>query len=385
MKPDRQTYEAWLLDRLEGRLSPGQERALAEFLQANPDLAAEAGALPAIGPLPMTYPDKQALRKGYPPTGSPDAARLDDFLVARMEKDLSLEQERALTRYLREHPEADKAAELMALARIEASPMAYPDKEQLRKQRGGVLPLWGRLAMAASILLVIGIGVWYLARPGDEVQVVERGGPDVVAPSGNDQVDDVAPSGPGGTEVQAPATDADTGLQAERPAAEGAQQQERDLVRHMPEESPYRAAAVEKPLEPARPNSGNAMHEPGTLQPIAQAPGTPVERPGPIKGETLPAPTAKAPLDERAPAHAVAAAPQGQTLGQALANTTREHVLQSGKRKSTLDEQDLLAMADKVVGAVTPGGGVDLDRTEQGNRLRLRFGRNVSISVGLGR
>ena len=43
MNIDRDTYEAWLLDRLEGRLSADQDGALAAFLAANPDLPIDLG------------------------------------------------------------------------------------------------------------------------------------------------------------------------------------------------------------------------------------------------------------------------------------------------------------------------------------------------------
>ena len=38
---DRTTYEAWLLDRIEGNLTPAQERELDAFLAENPDLGTD--------------------------------------------------------------------------------------------------------------------------------------------------------------------------------------------------------------------------------------------------------------------------------------------------------------------------------------------------------
>ena len=52
MNLDRGTYEAWLLDRIEGRLTPAQEHELDAFLAANPDLRAGADALPEVGAEP---------------------------------------------------------------------------------------------------------------------------------------------------------------------------------------------------------------------------------------------------------------------------------------------------------------------------------------------
>ena len=48
MKLDRTTYEAWLLDRIEGNLTPAQERELDAFLAAHPDLDADISGLPHV-------------------------------------------------------------------------------------------------------------------------------------------------------------------------------------------------------------------------------------------------------------------------------------------------------------------------------------------------
>ncbi|MBK6410280.1 MAG: hypothetical protein IPF78_11390 [Flavobacteriales bacterium] len=53
---DRHTYEAWLLDRLEGRLSPAQEALLDGFLVDNPDLPISLVSLPGVGGGDMEFP-----------------------------------------------------------------------------------------------------------------------------------------------------------------------------------------------------------------------------------------------------------------------------------------------------------------------------------------
>ena len=75
MKLNRETYEAWLLDRMEGQLSPAQEKELDAFLRANPDLLSEAGTLPNVVDDGTEFPWKKLLHKAYPPTGEPDTAR----------------------------------------------------------------------------------------------------------------------------------------------------------------------------------------------------------------------------------------------------------------------------------------------------------------------
>jgi hypothetical protein len=133
MNIDRDTYEAWLLDRLEGRLTAEQERALDAFLAANPDLPVALGELPSIDAGAASFGDLASLKRTYPPQGLPDAARINDFLIARGEGDLSAEQLKALERFLFEHPEQERAARLVAAARIAPADVSLPARAKLEK------------------------------------------------------------------------------------------------------------------------------------------------------------------------------------------------------------------------------------------------------------
>lgn len=135
MKLDRTTYEAWLLDRMEGTLSPAQLRELDDFLRANPDLATE---VPDCDP-PMLraedpgFDDKASLKRTLPPQGFPTAFTLQDFLVALGEGDLDPQQQQALAEYLDQHPEARREARLMALARVRPDHVPMPGREALKR------------------------------------------------------------------------------------------------------------------------------------------------------------------------------------------------------------------------------------------------------------
>ncbi len=133
MKPDRATYEAWLLDRIEGKLSSAQERQLDAFLAANPDLDAARGELPTIGDEALSFDMKAELKKSFPPTGEPDAVRLNDFLAARLEGDLNSAQEKALDRFLYEHPDAQRDAELMSVSKADNAPVAFTSKSSIER------------------------------------------------------------------------------------------------------------------------------------------------------------------------------------------------------------------------------------------------------------
>lgn len=131
---DRTTYEAWLLDRIEGNLTPTQERELDAFLAANPDLRADIHELPAVdGEGPDAFDGKDALKKRLPPLGLPDATRLNEFLIARLEGDLDATQLKALDRFLYEHPQFVQDAKRISASRADASPVPFEDKPSIER------------------------------------------------------------------------------------------------------------------------------------------------------------------------------------------------------------------------------------------------------------
>ncbi len=133
MNIDRETYEAWLLDRLEGRLSTEQERALDAFLAANPDLPVDLGELPSIEAGDVSFGDLSGLKRTYPPQGLPHASRITDFLIAQSEGDLSADQIEALERFLFEYPEHERTARLVAATHVSADPVPVLTKAKLEK------------------------------------------------------------------------------------------------------------------------------------------------------------------------------------------------------------------------------------------------------------
>ncbi|MEO8066518.1 MAG: hypothetical protein ABI599_02370 [Flavobacteriales bacterium] len=128
---DRTTYEAWLLDRIEGNLTPDQEQELDAFLAANADLRADIGELPTVTDSGAGFSWKNELKKHYPPVGEPDAARIDDFLIARMEGTLDAERVKQLERLLYERPELQRNAELIAATKSGAITIPFQNKSSI--------------------------------------------------------------------------------------------------------------------------------------------------------------------------------------------------------------------------------------------------------------
>lgn len=369
MKLDRHTYEAWLLDRLEGRLSAEQENALDEFLRANPDLFADMDEPMVVQPVSVEFPGREMLRKEFPPQGMPDDHRLDDFLVAEVEGELTEEQLVALGQYLVGRPGARRQRELMQAARIPGERLAFPWKEELKKRQVRVVPLWTRRLAAASILLLMALGAWFLRDTGGrDKQVAEL----VSVPAAGAAVE----TGQTPVAEQEGATGVpEEPLVPDAPRAATADRAKPHLVVDPPEgtSTPMPVPVeVEAPVQASDP----LMAEHSGTDPAAGPAHTPVEEVMPDIADAE---------GMVAAGGAVATTSAGQPLGQFVANVARDRVLNTPKREAEVDEQDLLALADKTIGAIVPGSSMGLENTGNGDRLKLRLGRSISLNMGLGR
>jgi len=133
---DHTNYEAWLLDRIEGTLDAEQERALDAFLAANPGLDPGSEELPTLRAdgTRLSGFVKNSLKHELPPKGLPTSATLEDFIIARLENDLTDEQRTALEAYLVEHPELARAERLLALTRTSPMPVSYGTITDLQRR-----------------------------------------------------------------------------------------------------------------------------------------------------------------------------------------------------------------------------------------------------------
>ena len=440
---DHSNYEAWLLDRLEGNLSPQDERALDAFLAANPGLDPGSEPLPTLDEFEATLSAsaKHELKRQLPPTGAPSNERLDDhliarlegdltplqlealrlcliehpehqraerlyaltkvlpdamacatthdlernlpplgmptrytvddFLVARLEGDLTPSQEQALNTFLAGHPEARLAADLFAHTRITVPAAVYPDHAGLKKG-GRVVPLrpvWAVRFAAASLALLLGVGVWFLSR--NEVpqttQVAERTEEPTRTIQPTDpalKVEQVSPSG-------TPAVD---GTQRE-PQPEQFAPGNKGVVTPAPERRTERPVSVPAPEEQRAPMVAQQV-------PPAVAPnGTPVELPVAER----PAPSTDNEGMALAALPVTRSVPESTTLVGLMARTLRERVLdQEAPNARPLDGDDALAAVDR--GLRTVGGenaGIEVARKADGalRSFKLRLGTNLSISA----
>ncbi|MEO8589585.1 MAG: hypothetical protein ABI432_09465 [Flavobacteriales bacterium] len=442
---DHSNYEAWLLDRLEGNLTPEQERELDAFLAQHPELVPEEGELPTLNdstatlsaaekgslkrnlppsgipsattiddhlvarlegdltlvqldalraylidhpehqraeriyaltkivPAAMAYAAKQALQRNIPPVGLPTRHTMDDFLVARLERDLTREQEAALSQILAADPIAQKSWRLMNATRVDASAIAYPEKSALKKG-GRVIAIgsvnWTvRLAAAASVAAIIGLGLWFLLQRAPEgPQVAETpkksGATQKIPPQQDERVrpndvklelnEGAIPTNTPGSVQERKSSGTDS-VPAMAPANEPAPRNTVPVDRN--ETLPL---AEHRAVVPAV----DERRDPPANVPVPEVP--------PIKYEEL-------------PTAATAPAKNEMTVAEMLTATVRERVLDRPARETqALDRDDAVAAVDKGLKAV--GGdraGLAVDRKADGGLrgFNLRLGRNLAISA----
>jgi hypothetical protein len=160
MNINRNNYEAYFLDFIEGRLSPEQEEVLRRFLKFNPDLDQELTAyeIQAISKPHLRFPGKEFLKKEFPVEGTHVRdANFDMYSIAFLEGDLDKAQQARFEAYLAQHPEKKRELETFKATFLDPAPVTYPQKDRL-KHRGTRLYNWRflvPLAAAASITLMI--------------------------------------------------------------------------------------------------------------------------------------------------------------------------------------------------------------------------------------
>ncbi|MBL0129500.1 MAG: hypothetical protein IPP83_19080 [Flavobacteriales bacterium] len=437
---DHSNYEAWLLDRMEGNLTPDQEHELAVFLLMHPELDPGNDELPTVsGDVGLLHTGP--LKRDLPPTGEVNAMNVEDHLIARLENDLSAAQLEKLDAFLRAHPElarterlynlakpapeaitsidksglyqsippqglvtsttlndhlvarlegdltneqnealstlllADAASahewKVMQATRVTSDAVPFPDKAGLRK--GGKViafrssPALVRLAAAASITLLIGMAWWLWLRPdGNAPQIAEGVDPvqKIERSTGTHTPDSVAPITQEGTVanekdspvVKDPTPSRHEALVTPNPKA--------PQPEHVPERILPNGPLAEQPKDPA-------LEE----QPLIQDRSQPV------------VPPTKEPTTPEQPALAAATPQQGttRTLGEAFAGVVRERVLDAPDRTTgTLDGTDAVAALDRGLKAVAGDrAGLTVGRDAQGRarRFDLRLGRNLGISA----
>jgi hypothetical protein len=434
---DHSNYEAYLLDRMEGRLSAADERALEAFLLANPGLRPDEEPMPALDAVRvrMTSAEKDALKRALPPAGLVSADTLDDHLVARLEGDLQPRQLEALERFLAGHPEHARTARLFAAARVAQAPMALPGRERLHRSFPPeglvdehalddhlVARLEGDLRPEQEAALAAYLAVHPQAeRAWRLMQATRATAPAIAFPDKEalKRTARVVPLFPSRMAVRwAAAASVLLVLGAawwlnrpgpvpvaERrvPAAqiEQAGQQSMEAIEQTPSvpdateaplaPAPTAAAAPKEQSPPPARSEGRDRLQP---QPVLQAPAEPSPMlanephtiPDSAPQQTLaqePEPTEMQRL--AAVQNSPAGSAEARTVGQAIAGALRERVLERPAEEARpLNSDDAVAAIDRGLRAVSgerAGLAVQRDAHGRGSGFSLRLGRNLAVTA----
>jgi len=152
MKINRNNYEAWFIDYLEGNLDEKLVDDLIEFLQQNPDLKEELSLFETVSleQEEITFNKKELLfKEKY------DAENeFNQAAIASVEGEISASEKTEFENYLSTHPEKQKEAELFKLTKLHPDEsIIYNRKNKLyRRPAGKTILMWTTRAAAVFIV-----------------------------------------------------------------------------------------------------------------------------------------------------------------------------------------------------------------------------------------
>jgi hypothetical protein len=162
MDINRNNYEAFLLDLMEGNLSPADKQRLRDFLRMNPDCALPSENFDpwVLEKEPMTFSAKEDLKKELPRSESLlTEANFDLFSIARLEGDLTPEQVKSHEAAVANKRQKRIEWQAWQQTKLQASQLEYEGKQQLKKRSGpkGRIVWISVISAAATVALVVAL------------------------------------------------------------------------------------------------------------------------------------------------------------------------------------------------------------------------------------
>lgn len=160
---NRQNYEVYLIDYLEGTLAPDLQADVQAFLQRNPDIEQMVDGIASmqLDAPALVYEHRAELRMvSHPEVG--DMPELDYLCIAQMEGDLlPHESERLQQLELIEPTVVAVAMKAMARTKLVAEPCVYAHKSQFKRRAAGATAqwLWPVVASVAAAAVLVGVFV----------------------------------------------------------------------------------------------------------------------------------------------------------------------------------------------------------------------------------
>jgi len=173
MTINRNNFEAYLLDYLEGNLDPLLTADLMAFLAENPEYEKYIPETQShsLTPDNHEFGFKQQLKKEFNDIPAINDYNFDEFCIASVEGLLDARETARLNEYIAGGTERQKNLRLYGKLRLQPDlTIEYPEKERIRKQSRGFFRmryLYYGLALAASVAVLF---MLTLKRPVDDLQ-----------------------------------------------------------------------------------------------------------------------------------------------------------------------------------------------------------------------
>lgn len=192
-KINRNNYETFFLDYLEGNLSASEKEDLFSFLSVNPELKKELeeAEIVTLNNTKEHYENKEDLKKIYFDT-EVSLRNFDHFSIASIEGDLNESQQKRLDIFIEENPILLKDFTLYKRVKLEADKsIVFFGKGSLKKNVSGRMVLLKRFSVAASLLLVAAISFFLVTGEKDTPEQAIAG-----------QIETINPEQPGQPDTQ---------------------------------------------------------------------------------------------------------------------------------------------------------------------------------------
>ena len=159
MKPDRNNYEIWIIDYLDGKLSARDAGLLMEFLDNNPDIKEDFENLKmiALEPAAEVYNKKHELARGL---GDLPDDQFEILCIGHLEGDLTAGQEAELQQIIAENPAKKHSFELTGKLRLSPPAVRYNNKRNLKRLTAGARVLRLTAAILSTAAAVTVFLVW---------------------------------------------------------------------------------------------------------------------------------------------------------------------------------------------------------------------------------
>ena len=162
---DRNNYEQYCLDYLDGKLNSTEIDAFVLFLSENKGIKEQLDdfvSLPTLVPDSILFSDKELLKKGTSLQLPVNLYNFNDFCIAFIENDLSIIEKDELKKFIDINPSKSRDFKLFTKTKLNPdAKFIFEHKARLKRHTVGKSNVTGLIRIAASILFIVIIAFVY--------------------------------------------------------------------------------------------------------------------------------------------------------------------------------------------------------------------------------